>query len=212
MRIPQMFVNACLSAILLTAASANAQQALPLPATTASSATGPRVALHTNQGDIVIELYPERAPITVANFLEYVRSGFYNGTVFHRVIDNLLIQGGAYTIDLQPKPTRASITLESSNGLSNLRGTVAAARTPSKADSATSQFFINVVDNPRLDFSSDNSDFTRGFAVFGKVVGGMDVVDRIRLVPTHAADPLPNSVPIEAVVIESAEERAAAAQ
>lgn len=208
MRISRMLFSACVLVALSALEVAAAQQPLPVPA----PAAGPRVALHTNQGDIVIELAPDRAPATVANFLEYVHDGFYNGTLFHRVIDNLLIQGGAYTIDLQPKPSRAPIALESNNGLSNLRGTVAAARTPSKAESATSQFFINVVDNPRLDFSGDTSDFTKGFAVFGKVVSGMDVVDRIRLVETQAKDPLPRDVPVEPIVIESAEELSAAAR
>lgn len=209
MRISRMLISACVLMALCVATGVDAQsksasQPVALPANAA------RVALHTNQGDIVIELTPEQAPATVANFLQYVHDGFYNGTIFHRVIDNLLIQGGAYTIDLQPKPTREPIALESNNGLSNLRGTVAAARTPGKADSATAQFFINVVDNPRLDFTGDASDFTRGYAVFGKVVSGMDVVDRIRLVQTQASDPLPRDVPVEPIVIDSAEELPAA--
>jgi len=208
MRIPRMHVSAGALAALLVVSGVHAQKAPP----PAAAVSGPRVALHTNQGDIVIELAPAQAPVTVANFLQYARDGFYNGTIFHRVIDNLLIQAGAYTIDLQPKPTRAPIALESSNGLSNLRGTVAAARTPSKADSATAQFFINVVDNPRLDFSSDTSDFTRGFTVFGKVVSGMEVVDRIRLVATRASDPLPRDVPVEPIIIERAEELPAASR
>lgn len=195
---------ACL--MLVSASVATAQQtAVALP----SAAPAPRVALHTSMGEIVIELAPDKAPKTVDNFLGYVREGFYNGTILHRVIDNLLIQGGAYTVDLQTKPTHAPIALESNNGLSNLRGTIAAARAPSTADSATAQFFINVVDNPRLDYSSDDSDFTKGFAVFGKVVSGMDVVDRIRLVPTQAQDPLPRDVPVTPIVIERAEVLAA---
>lgn len=182
--------------------------ALALP----SAAPAPRVALYTSLGEIVIELAPDKAPATVENFMGYVRDGFYNGTIVHRVIDNLLIQGGAYTVDLQTKPTRTPIALEANNGLSNLRGTIAAARAPSTADSATAQFFINVVDNPRFDFSSDSSEFTKGFAVFGKVVSGMDVVDRIRLVATQAQDPLPRDVPVTAIVIERAEVLAAPEQ
>lgn len=209
MRISRMLIGACVLMALCVATGADAQSKSASPPV-ALPANAARVALHTNQGDIVIELAPEQAPATVANFLQYVHDGFYNGTIFHRVIDNLLIQGGAYTIDLQPKPTREPIALESNNGLSNLRGTVAAARTPGKADSATAQFFINVVDNPRLDFTGDASDFTRGYAVFGKVVSGMDVVDRIRLVPTQASDPLPRDVPVEPIVIDSAEELPAA--
>ena len=116
---------------------------------------GPRVSLETSLGKVVIELYPEKAPRTVANFLAYVRDGHYNGTVFHRVISNLLIQGGAFTPDLQQKPERAPIANEANNGLSNLRGTVAAARRPSEKDSATAQFFINTVDNRQLDFRGE---------------------------------------------------------
>jgi cyclophilin family peptidyl-prolyl cis-trans isomerase len=195
---------ACL--MLVCAPAAIAQ---PVALAAPSAAPAPRVALHTSMGEIVIELAPDKAPATVENFLGYVRDGFYNGTILHRVIDNLLIQGGAYTVDLQTKPTRAPIALESNNGLSNLRGTIAAARAPSTADSATAQFFINVVDNSRFDFSSDSSEFTKGFAVFGKVVSGMDVVDRIRLVATQAQDPLPRDVPVTPIVIERAEVLAA---
>lgn len=195
--------------LLICASIAHGQQravALPTPA------PAPRVVLHTSMGEIMIELAPDKAPATVANFLQYAREGFYNGTILHRVIDNLLIQGGAYTADMQTKPTHAPIALESNNGLSNLRGTIAAARAPSAAGSATAQFFINVVDNPRFDFSSDDSDFTRGFAVFGTVVGGMDVLDHIRLVPTQAQDPLPRDVPVTPIVIERIEVLAATGQ
>lgn len=173
--------------------------------TAAPAATPPRVSLQTSMGRIVIELYPDKAPKTVENFLSYVRDGFYDGTIFHRVIDNLLVQAGAYTIDLQSKPARAPIPLESNNGLSNLRGSVAAARAPSKADSATSQFFINVVDNPRFDYRSDESAFTRGYAVFGQVIEGMEVIDAMRAMPTEARDPLPRDVPVTAIVIEHAQ-------
>lgn len=197
--------------LLICASLAHGQQravALPMPA----PVPAPRVVLHTSMGEIVIELAPDKAPATVDNFLRYVREGFYNGTILHRVIDNLLIQGGAYTADMQTKPTHSPISLESNNGLSNLRGTIAAARAPSAAGSATAQFFINVVDNPRFDFSSESSDFTRGFAVFGTVVAGMDVVDRIRLVPTQAQDPLPRDVPVTPIVIERIEVLAASGQ
>jgi len=195
--------------MLIVASAANAQStAVALP----TAAPAPRVALHTSMGEIVIELAPDKAPATVENFLGYVREGFYNGTILHRVIDNLLIQGGAYTVDLQTKPTRAPIALESNNELSNLRGTIAAARAPSTSESATAQFFINVVDNPRFDYSSDNSEFTKGFAVFGHVVSGMDVIDRIRLVPTQAQDPLPRDVPVTPIVIERIEVLAASQQ
>ncbi|MFC4728243.1 peptidylprolyl isomerase [Coralloluteibacterium thermophilus] len=170
----------------------------------AAPVSGPRAVLHTSMGEITIELYPQQAPQTVRNFTEYARSGFYNGTVFHRVIPDMLIQGGAYTPDMQPKPTRAPIPLESNNGLSNLRGMVAAARA-AQPDSATSQFFINVVDNPRFDYSSEQSDYTRGYAVFGRVVDGMEVVDAIREVPTGARAPLQRDVPATPVTIERVE-------
>lgn len=173
--------------------------------TAPAAAVPPRVALQTSMGRIVIELYPEKAPKTVENFLSYVRDGFYDGTIFHRIIDNLLVQAGAYTIDLQSKPTRAPIPLESNNGLSNLRGSVAAARAPSRVDSATSQFFINVVDNPRFDYRSDESAFTRGYAVFGQVIEGMEVIDAMRAVPTESRDPLPSDVPVTPIVIEHAQ-------
>ena len=141
-----------------------------------------RVALDTTQGMIVIELAPQEAPKTVANFLEYVKSGHYNNTVFHRVMGTFMIQGGGYTADLTEKPTRAPIPLESQNGLKNVRGAVSMARR-GDPNSATSQFFVNVVDNPRLDYPNPDGN---GYAVFGKVVEGMDVVDKIRAVPTGA--------------------------
>jgi peptidyl-prolyl cis-trans isomerase A (cyclophilin A) len=158
-----------------------------------------RVALDTTLGTIVIELAPKEAPKTVANFLEYVKSGHYNGTVFHRVMGTFMIQGGGYTADLAEKPTRAPIPLESQNGLKNERGAVSMAR---RADpnSATAQFFINVVDNPRLDYPSPDG---HGYAVFGKVVEGMDVVDKIRAVPVGPSGPH-QSVPTTPVVIKSA--------
>src|SRR5690606_28238101 len=127
----------------------------------------PKVALHTNMGDIVIELYEDKAPLSVANFLQYVRDGHYDGTIFHRVIDNFMVQGGGFTADLQLKPTRGPIQNEANNGLSNQRGAVAMART-TEPHSANAQFFINVVDNPRLDFVSDQNGLTWGYAVFGK--------------------------------------------
>ena len=163
---------------------------------------GPRVAMHTSMGDIVVELFPDKSPKTVANFLTYAKEGFYNGTVFHRVIDDLLIQGGGYTPELQKKAAHPPIGNEANNGLSNQRGTIAAARgrTPS---SETSEFFINLVDNPRFDYTSDANDYTWGYTVFGKVVSGMDVVDKIRAVKTHPQGKFTSDVPIAAVVIKS---------
>jgi cyclophilin family peptidyl-prolyl cis-trans isomerase len=172
---------------------------------------GPRVALHTSMGDIVLELYPEKAPRTVENFLTYAREGFYNGTVFHRVIDDLLIQGGGYTVDLQKKPAHPPIPNEANNGLSNQRGTIAAAR-GRVPTSATSEFFINLVDNPRFDYVSEANDYTWGYTVFGKVVAGMNVVDKIRLAKTHPQGKFTSDVPVTPVVIDRVEILPAAAQ
>ena len=157
------------------------------------------VRLYTNFGPITLELDHERAPKTAANFESYVRSGFYDGTVFHRVIPTFMIQGGGYSADLTERPTRAPIPLESRNGLKNERGTVAMARR-GDPNSATAQFFINVVDNPRLDYPSFDGN---GYAVFGKVVEGMDVVDKIRDVPTASRGGHQN-VPETPVTIKSA--------
>jgi len=159
-----------------------------------------KVKLATTMGDIVVELDSAKAPRSTANFLQYVKDGHYNGTVFHRVIDNFMIQGGGMTAELAQKPTRAPIPLESRNGLDNVRGTLAMART-ADPNSATSQFFINVKDNPFL--NAANSRDGSGYAVFGKVVAGMDVVDKIRLVPTTTRGPHQN-VPAEPVVIKHA--------
>ena len=176
--------------VALFAAAASAQD----------KAAAPRVLLATSLGDITLQLDPEKAPKTVANFLDYVKSGHYDGTVFHRVIGGFMIQGGGFTPDMVQKPTRAPIPLESRNGLKNERGTVAMART-SVPDSATSQFFINVVDNAMFDQA--NSRDGQGYAVFGKVVAGMDVVDRIRAVETASVGPHQN-VPVKPVAIRSA--------
>jgi cyclophilin family peptidyl-prolyl cis-trans isomerase len=164
----------------------------------------PKVELTTNKGVIVIELYPDKAPITVKNFLAYVESGFYSNTVFHRVVRNLLIQGGAYTPALKVKADRGFIRSEANNGLSNKRGTIAAARRANDSESASSQFFINVVDNPQLDFTSTATMSSRGYAVFGQVVKGQDVIDAIRLVPVKAVDRLGAEVPITPVIITQA--------
>jgi len=169
-------------------------------ATAQDKAAAPRVLLATSLGDITIQLDAEKAPKTVANFLDYVKSGHYDGTVFHRVIGGFMIQGGGFTPDMVQKPTRAPIALESRNGLKNERGTVAMART-SVPDSATSQFFINVVDNAMLDQA--NARDGQGYAVFGRVVAGMDVVDRIRAVETTSVGGHQN-VPAKPVLIRSA--------
>jgi cyclophilin family peptidyl-prolyl cis-trans isomerase len=176
--------------------------ALALGLSVAAHAAGPQVDLRTNMGTIVIELDPEKAPNTVANFLQYVKSGQYDGTVFHRVIPGFMIQGGGMTPDMREKPTRAPIRNEASNGLRNTVGTVAMART-GDPHSASAQFFINVADNGFLDFRSPTQQ-GYGYAVFGRVVKGMDVVNRIAGVPTGQKGPH-SDVPLKPVVIEHAE-------
>ena len=156
-----------------------------------------KVKLATSVGDIVVELDAAKAPKTVENFLAYVKAGHYNGTVFHRVIPTFMIQGGGMTADLKEKPTRAPIPLESKNGLTNVRGSIAMART-NDPNSATSQFFINVKDNDRLDAA--NSRDGNGYAVFGKVVSGMEVVDKIREVPTGSKG-MHDDVPLAPITI-----------
>jgi peptidyl-prolyl cis-trans isomerase A (cyclophilin A) len=159
-----------------------------------------KVRLSTSAGDIVLELERDKAPKTVDNFLQYVKDGHYDGTVFHRVIAGFMIQGGGMKPDMAEKPTRAPIPLESRNGLTNVRGSVAMART-NVPDSATAQFFINLVDNAFLDQA--NSRDGNGYAVFGKVVDGMDVVDRIKAVPVKNEGPYQN-VPVTPVIIKKA--------
>lgn len=191
-----------LLAILLLCASCSvaAQDSKPsAPAATAA----PEVVLDTTQGAITIELYPDKAPKSVANFLQYVRDGFYAGTVLHRVIPGYLVQGGLYTRDLRPKRTRPAIPDEADHGLSNLRGTIAVAR-GTDPNSGTAQFFFNLVDNQRLNFVGNQSSLTWGFAVFGKIVKGIDVLDKIAALPTHALGPFAGDVPDPLVVIESA--------
>ena len=156
------------------------------------------VKLSTSQGDIVIQLDAAKAPKTVANFLAYVKAGHYSGTIFHRVIDGFMIQGGGMTPDMREKPTNAPIPLESGNGLSHLRGTIAMART-NVPDSATAQFFINVKDNPMLNASGSAS--RDGYPVFGKVTQGMDVVDKIRKVNTTRVGPH-GDVPATPIIIK----------
>lgn len=160
------------------------------------------VKMETNRGDIILELDQDKAPLSVANFLQYAKDGHYDGTVFHRVISNFMIQGGGFDEELTRKTTREPIQNEASNGLKNLRGTIAMARTGAP-HSATSQFFINVQDNQSLDFTSENNGRTWGYAVFGKVVQGMDVVDEIRFTPTGPNPPIPSDVPIKTMLIKS---------
>ena len=160
----------------------------------------PQVRLNTSLGDITLELDPQKAPLTVDNFLGYVRSGFYTDTLFHRVIDGFVVQGGGFVAGLQFQAgLRAPVALESRNGLSNLRGTLAMARAD-VPDSATSQFFINLVDNVQLDYRDDNAP---GYAVFGKVVQGQDVVDQLATVPTGRVGVF-DDVPLTDVTIHRA--------
>ena len=162
--------------------------------------TGPtKVKLQTTMGDITIELYEQKSPITCANFLAYVKQGFFDGTVFHRVRPKFMIQGGGMTANLVQKPTLAPIKNESTNGLKNDRGTIAMARTDNP-DSATSQFFINLVNNSFLDYASAAKP---GYAVFGKVIEGMDVVDKIAAVQTTTKG-MNQNVPVTPVIIQSA--------
>jgi len=157
------------------------------------------VKLDTSMGNIVIELNEQAAPVTVKNFLGYVEAGFYDGTIFHRVIPGFMIQGGGFTKQMAEKDTRAPIINEAKNGLSNEKGTIAMART-SDPDSATAQFFINHRDNDFLDYIDDNK---AGYAVFGKVTEGMDVVDAIASVETTTRNGM-DDVPVEPVIIQSA--------
>ncbi|MCC5797740.1 MAG: peptidyl-prolyl cis-trans isomerase [Methylophaga sp.] len=161
----------------------------------------PKVKLETSHGDIVIELNRDKAPETVANFISYVESGFYDGTIFHRVIPNFMIQGGGFTEDFEQKKTGAPIRNEANNGLANNRGSIAMART-GDPHSATSQFFINVTDNSFLNFRGEVAS-EWGYAVFGQVIEGMEVVDTIRAVATTMRGPH-QDVPAENVVIQKA--------
>lgn len=181
----RMWICAALAAMLMTGSQAEAQQA------------GTKVAIDTNKGRIVVELDAAKAPLSVSNFLAYVDAGFYTGTIFHRVIPGFMIQGGGFNADLEKLPVEAPIPNEAKNGLKNLRGTIAMART-NQPHSATAQFYINTVDNEALDYPGGDG---WGYAVFGRVLEGMDVVDAIEGVPTGTANRMGN-VPIEPVVLE----------
>ncbi|MDO8278683.1 MAG: peptidylprolyl isomerase [Burkholderiaceae bacterium] len=166
--------------------------------------TAPQVRFATNMGDIVVEVYPDKAPKTVENFLQYVRDKHYDGTIFHRVINNFMIQGGGFDARYAQKPTRAPVAHEGREALAkggprNVVGTLAMARTPNP-DSASAQFFINVKDNAFLDPTAQNP----GYTVFGKVLRGMEVVDRIKALPTGAGGPFGTDVPQTPVIINTA--------
>jgi peptidyl-prolyl cis-trans isomerase A (cyclophilin A) len=189
-----VFMRKLFTSLVLVAACITSQAVL----------AGPQVEFKTTMGSFVVELDDVKAPKSTANFLNYVKSGFYNGTIFHRVIDGFMIQGGGFTPDLNQKSTNAPVVSEAQNGLRNNRYTIAMART-SDPDSATSQFFINVNDNAALDYPNAMGN---GYTVFGKVISGMQTIDAIRKVPTMVA-PAPrmgrmSDVPSKTVTIESA--------
>jgi peptidyl-prolyl cis-trans isomerase B (cyclophilin B) len=196
----------CLLALLAPAAQAAPAKKSSHPAahpqtTAAAPATNPRVALQTNKGRIVIELYADKAPKTTRNFLDYVKSGFYNNTIFHRVIPGFMIQGGGFTMDQTEKPTKPPIKNEADNMVQNQRGTLAMART-ADPDSASAQFFINLVNNGSLNHTA-NTPQGWGYTVFGNVVEGMEVVDAIAQVKA-APGRISEAVPQEPVVLQKA--------
>ncbi|MBQ7252424.1 MAG: peptidyl-prolyl cis-trans isomerase [Kiritimatiellae bacterium] len=199
-----------LSALALSLAAFADGEPAPAPSAADDPAAAPapqenpmqKVLVKTTKGDFTVALDAAKAPLTVANFLAYVDEGFYAGTIFHRVIDGFMIQGGGFTRDMQQKPTHAPVKNEAANGLKNKRGTIAMART-SVVDSATAQFFINVVDNGFLDFRAPTLQGF-GYCVFGEVVDGMDAVDAIRAVRTGRAGYM-TDVPVEPVEILSVE-------
>jgi cyclophilin family peptidyl-prolyl cis-trans isomerase len=196
MKNPASFRMLCVWLALATGLPALAQAQSSLPA----APTGPvQVRITTTLGAFTVEVDPVRAPLTTANFLQYVRDGHYDGTIFHRVIGSFVVQGGGHLPDGSEKPTRPGVPNESGNGLSNRRGTIAMARVEAP-HSGTAQFYINVTDNIALDPSPSRW----GYAVFGRVVAGMDVVDRIASTATGARGPFAEDTPLEPVLIESA--------
>ena len=166
-------------------------------------AMNPQVIIKTNLGDVTLELYPEKAPQTVENFLGYVADDFYKGTIFHRVIPNFMVQGGGFDTDYKEKATKSPIQNEADNGLKNDIGTIAMART-SDIHSATAQFFINVANNSFLNFTAP-SQRGYGYTVFGKVISGMDVINQIGKTPTGSGGPFPSDVPKSTIIIETIE-------
>jgi peptidyl-prolyl cis-trans isomerase A (cyclophilin A)/peptidyl-prolyl cis-trans isomerase B (cyclophilin B) len=182
-----------------TTTSAKPKPAPPKP-------VDPIVVLHTSAGEIKLKLYAEKSPQTVDNFLNnYARRGFYDQTIFHHIEPGMMLIGGGFTSDLQPKETRAAIYNESRNGLSNRKGTVAMIHEAEAAHSATSQFFVNLVDNPSFDFQVGETEDTFGYCVFGEVVEGMEIVEQIAAAPTSAQGDFP-AVPTQTVMIERVEQ------
>jgi len=189
-------LRACALAVVFALSPAYAQEEAPVHAQSA-----PRVLVQTSMGSFVIALNPQRAPLTVANFLEYVRAGHYDGTIFHRVVGNFIVQGGGYDQNYVERPTRPDVPNESGNGLSNLRGSVGLARA-GDAHSGDAQFYINIADNAMLDPQPSRW----GYAVFGQVVEGMRVVDDIGAVATGEVGPFDRDAPLKPIVIERVEE------
>jgi peptidyl-prolyl cis-trans isomerase B (cyclophilin B) len=194
-----LITHFCLLTVALLISVSSAAENKPMTNTSDSPV---KVELQTTLGNIVIELDTVNAPISSENFIQYVKDGFYNGTIFHRVIPGFMAQGGGFTEDFVQKSTRENIQNEANNGLKNERGTIAMARTPAP-HSASSQFFINYSDNGFLNFSSETSQGW-GYAVFAKVVDGMDIVDQMAEVPTGSGGPMPTDVPQTTIVIENA--------
>lgn len=177
---------------------------LAVPAAFAADESAPMVRIATSEGDFVVALDPVRAPQTVANFVQYVEDGHYDRTIFHRVVSGFVIQGGGFSRYFNERPTRPPVAYEGANGLSNVRGTIAMARTQDPA-SATAQWYVNLRDNTRLDHLVNDLGVRPGYTVFGRVVEGMDVVDRIGATATGSGGPFPTDVPRAAIVIERAE-------
>lgn len=200
-QICRLAATICLLSLACTSSFA-ADQSTAAAEAADTEATQPQVQLVTNLGEIVLELYPDKAPNTVANFLQYVEDGYYNGTIFHRVIDGFMIQGGGFDSDLKKKSTRAPVKNEADNGLKNDKFTIAMART-GDPHSASAQFFINVADNDFLNHKAkDMSGW--GYAVFGAVVSGQEIVEKIAAVKTGASGPFRQDVPKDTIAIELA--------
>lgn len=190
------------TSLCLLFSSVSADTAVPAAATATDAPTLEHVKLETSEGDIVLEIDMARAPLTASNFIKLVRSGYYEGTIFHRVIKDFMIQGGGFTPEMERKEGNATILNEADNGLKNLRGTIAMARTPDP-HSASAQFFINVADNTNLDFVN-KTPRGWGYAVFGKVIKGMNVVDKIRNTRTGPNGPFATDAPLKMILIHKA--------
>ena len=194
-----MFARICFFCLVLLATPGFSQD-LALP--NINNAKNPKVEINSSHGKIVLELFSDKAPATVNNFLAYVQSGYYDNTIIHRVAKNFIGQGSAYDASLKIKPQRNAIARELSPALKNHRGTIAAARKLSETHSATSEFFIHLMDNPQLDFQSNTSPLNQGFAVFGQIIDGIEVIDKIRKVATTAKPDFP-ALPTTPVLIRS---------